>query len=250
MSNSDSGGPTTHAASAAFQTTHWSVVLTAGADETSQSHIALERLCQTYWFPIYAHLRRQNHSRHESQDLTQAFFAHLLANQRLQQVHPEKGKFRSFLLASLRHFLMNEWDKARTLKRGGQFQIVSLEAEAAEERFRREPSHGETPEKTFERTWAMTLLDSVFAALRQEYAGDGKAALFDALQNYLSGDKGTVPYADTAERLGVSEGAVKMAVLRMRRRFGELLRAEIARTVSQPDEIDEEIRCLFTAMSA
>jgi RNA polymerase sigma-70 factor (ECF subfamily) len=250
MPNSNTDGLSSYAVPAAFQTTHWSVVMAAGVGATPQSTYALERLCDVYWYPIYSYLRRQNHARHDAQDLTQAFFAHLLANERLRQVHPAKGKFRSFLLASLRHFLANEWDKRQTLKRGGQFKLVSLDEQMAEERFHHEPSHAETPDKAFEQTWAMTVLDAVFAGLRQEYTTDGKAGLFDALRTYLSGDKGVVPYAETAAKFGLSEGAVKMAVLRMRRRFGELLRAEIARTVSRPEEIDEEIRCLFAAVSA
>lgn len=248
MADAGKNAPSTHGAAAAFRTTHWSVVLAAGDDAAAESANALERLCAIYWFPIYTYLRRQNYSRDDAQDLTQSFLAHLLANHRLRTVHPEKGKFRSFLLGSLKNFLANEWNKNNALKRGGQFTLISLDADLTEDRFKREPWHEATPEKAFERSWALMLLDSVLAGLREEYTAEGKAVLFDGIQIYLSGDKGAVPYAEMAARLDLSESALKMSVLRMRRRFGELLRAEIANTVSQPDEIDEEIRCLFAAV--
>lgn len=232
-----------------FQTTHWSVVLAAGQDGDTQTIPALERLCQTYWFPIYAYLRRQNHDRHNAQDLTQAFFAHLLDKGRLQGVNPAKGKFRSFLIASLKNFLTNEWVKRQTLKRGGQFTFIPLDVENGEARYHLEPFHELTPDKAFERTWALATLDAVRRRLQDEYTADGKAELFGTLQPYLSGDKGATPYAEAANQLGLTESAVKMAVLRLRRRFGESLRQEIAQTVADPNEIDEEIRCLFAAVS-
>ena len=216
---------------------------------TPESARALETLCETYWYPLYAWLRRQGNGTHDAQDLTQSFFAFLLERGALQTVHPDKGKFRSFLLASLKHFLANEWDKAQALKRGGQFRIISLDDEEGEARFQREPSRALTPDKAFEQSWAMTLFEAVLARLKAEYEAEGKGALHEALLVYLTDDKAKAPYAETARRLGMGEGAVRMAVLRMRRRFGELLRAEIAQTVSSPEEIDEEIRALLTAVA-
>jgi RNA polymerase sigma factor (sigma-70 family) len=233
-----------------FCTTRWSVVLAAGEVALPQAAVALETLCRTYWYPLYAHLRRGGRSHEDAQDLTQSFFASLLENQRLRRVHPEKGKFRSFLLASLKHFLANDWDKVRALKRGGQFTFVPLDDEAVRERFQREPADAGAPDRAFEQSWAATLLESVLGQLRDEYARDGKTALFEAVQVYLSGDRSGPPYAEVGTRLHLGESGVKMAVLRLRRRFGELLRAEIAHTVSKPEEIDDEIRCLFAAVRA
>lgn len=234
-----------------FATTRWSVVLAATGDATPEAGRALESLCAAYWYPLYTWLRSQhpracNH--HDAQDLIQAFFAFLLAHEALRTVDPRKGRFRSFLLASLKHFLANEWDRARALKRGGQYKIVSLDDEWAETRFEPETSAELAPDKAFERTWAMTLFRRVLAQLRREYAAEGKLALHDAIQPYLTDDKARTPHVDTARALGMGEGAVRMAVLRMRRRFGELLRAEIAHTVAEPAEIDEELRALLAAV--
>jgi RNA polymerase sigma-70 factor (ECF subfamily) len=233
-----------------FATTHWSVVLAAGNEGAAHCSEALEKLCGAYWYPLYAYLRRRGYGVHDTQDLTQSFFVHLLQNNRLGTVNPAKGKFRSFLLASLKNFLTNEWDKAQTLKRGAQFTFISTDEEIGESRFRREPSHDATPDKAFEQSWALTLLESVLGQLKMEYAGAGKSPLFEALQGYLSGDKSGVPYGEMAARLSLTEAALKMSVLRLRRRFGELLRAEIAQTVARPDEIDEEIRALFAAVNS
>lgn len=232
-----------------FVTTHWSVVLAAVAEDTTQSAHALERLCSTYWYPIFAYLRRSGHEPPDAQDLTQSFFAHLLDKGRLQSVNPAKGRFRSFLIASLKNFLANEHDKRQSLKRGGQFTFLHIDAESGEERYQFEPFHEVTPDRAFERTWARATLDAVLNRLQQEFAAEGKADLYAALQVYLSGDTGAAPYAEAAAKLGLTEGAVKMAVLRLRRRFGESLRQEIAQTVSTPEEVDEEIRCLFAAVS-
>jgi RNA polymerase sigma factor (sigma-70 family) len=237
-------------AGGAFHTTHWSVVLAAGDASVPEAALALETLCRTYWYPLYAHLRRTGRSHEDAQDLTQSFLASLLEHQRLGQVHPAKGKFRSFLLASLKHFLANEWDKQRALKRGGEFTFVPLDDEVVRERFGREAASADTPDRAFERSWATALLEAVLVQLTDEFAHEGKAAMFEALQVYLSGDRSGPPYSEVGRRLGLGESGVKMAVLRLRRRFGELLRAEIAHTVSTPEEIDEEIRCLFAAVSA
>ncbi len=232
-----------------FATTHWSQVLAAGGQSNPDATVALEALCRTYWYPLYAYLRRQSYGVHDAQDLTQSFFVHLLAGERLQTVHPAKGKFRSFLLASLKNFLNNEHDRRQALKRGGQITFVSVDEALGEEQFQREPAHTETPDKAFEQSWAVTLLGSVLAQLRSEYVRESKAEVFEALQVYLAGDGGGAPYVATGQRLGLGESGVKMAVLRLRRRFGELLRTTIAHTVTRPEEVEEEIRHLFAAVS-
>jgi RNA polymerase sigma-70 factor (ECF subfamily) len=231
-----------------FASTHWSVVLTAAQSDSPEARRALETLCATYWYPLYAWLRWQRQSPPDAEDLVQAFFAFLLQRDGLRTVHPAKGRFRSFLLASLKHFVANEWDKGRALKRGGEFRMLSLDDEEGEARFQQEASRDLTPDRAFEQSWAMTLFSGVLARLRDEYAAEGKAALHDAVQPYLTEDGGKVPHAQTARLLGMGEGAVRMAVLRLRRRFGELLRAEIAQTVATPEEIDDEIRALLAAV--
>lgn len=244
----DNEYPPTHGAS--FRTTHWSVILAAGQTSGPNAREALEELCQTYWYPLYAWLRRQNHSVADAQDLTQSFLLHLLAGERLLQVHPAKGRFRSFLLASLKNFIANERDRAQALKRGGRLTFLSVDRVHGEARFASEVAGpGRTPDQAFEQSWAMALLDTVLARLRQEYVTEGKGQTFEALQVYLDGDRACAPYAEVAVQLGLSESGVKMAVQRLRRRFGERLRAEILRTVSRPEEVDEEIRSLFAAVS-
>lgn len=233
-----------------FRTTHWSLVLAAGQLTAPGATEALEKLCTAYWYPLYAWLRCHGHNLHDAQDLTQAFLVHLLDKDRLQKPTPDRGRFRSFLLTSLKNFLANEWDKTQALKRGAKFTFISVDEEMGEGRFRVEPSHNAAPDKAFEQTWAMTLLESVLGQLKKEYARADKSELYEALQGYLSGDKGTVPYAEMAAQLNLTEAALKMSVLRLRRRFGELLRAKIAHTVTRPEEIDEEIRALFAAINA
>jgi RNA polymerase sigma factor (sigma-70 family) len=228
-----------------FVTTRWTIVLTAGRTDT-QAHAALEKLCQTYWYTLYAYVRRQGHSPEDAQDLTQEFFTKLIAKNYVRDVDRSKGKFRSFLLASLKHFLANEWDKSRAQKRGGGQTIVSLDAET---RYRLEPADVVSADKIFERRWALTLLDEVLKRLRDEYAADGKVKLFEQLKETLTGERGTIPYAKLGDRLGMTEGAVKVAVHRLRQRYRETLRAEIAETVSGPEEVDEELRHLYAALS-
>ncbi|HRZ37384.1 MAG TPA: sigma factor [Candidatus Paceibacterota bacterium] len=234
--------------SAQFPGTHWSVVLAAGDPQSPASARALETLCRTYWFPLYAFLRRRGSSTEDAQDLTQEFLARLLSTHALSAMEQAKGRFRSFLLASLNHFLANEWDKARTLKRGGGQPIVSLDA--AESRYRVEPSECLSPDCIFARQWALTLLAQVVVHLREDYHAAGKGALFEALQIYLSGEKGLPPYRETATGLGLSCDALKKAVERLRHRYGELLREEIAHTVSDPAEVDEEIRYLRSVLAS
>lgn len=227
----------------AFATTQWSQVLAAGQAGSPGASAALERLCRTYWPPLYAFIRQRGYGPPEAQDLTQEFFTHLLENTDFAALSPEKGRFRSFLLASLHHFLINEWRRGKCEKRGGRHVIISLDAEPVETRYQLEGVNAETPETLFERSWALTVLDQTLDRLREEYAGAGKSDLFDVLQETLSGAK-TTPRAELAARCGVSVGAVDVAVYRLRRRYGELLREEIAQTLSRPEEVEEEIRYL------
>lgn len=225
------------------------MVLTAGQGQSPQAGRALEELCRTYWWPLYAYVRRRGYEAHEAEDLTQEFFARLLTKNYLADVAREKGKFRSFLLASLKHFLANEWDRARAKKRGGEHAHISLDAHAAETRYRSEPMDELTADRVLDRQWALTLLELVLARLDAEYAGAGKAELFERLKVYLTAVKDSVPYATVATKLGTTEGAVKVAVHRLRQRYRKLLREEIAHTVASPADIEGEIRHLFAAFS-
>jgi RNA polymerase sigma-70 factor (ECF subfamily) len=225
------------------------MVLTAGQGQSPQAGRALEELCRTYWWPLYAYVRRRGYEAHEAEDLTQEFFARLLTKNYLADVAREKGKFRSFLLASLKHFLANEWDRARAKKRGGEHAHISLDAHAAETRYRSEPMDELTADKVLDRQWALTLLELVLARLDAEYAGAGKAELFERLKVYLTAVKDSVPYATVATKLGTTEGAAKVAVHRLRQRYRKLLREEIAHTVASPADIEGEIRHLFAAFS-
>ena len=221
----------------------------AGTD-SPQAHQALELLCGNYWYPLYAYVRRQGHSAHDAQDLTQAFFARLLEKNYLADVHREKGRFRSFLLASLKHFLANEWDREQALKRGGGKRLIALDEDSAESRYKLEPRDDLSADKIYERRWALTLLDQVLAKLRGEFEKDGKLEQFETLKQYLSAGRTSVSYAQAADKLGMNEGAIKVAVHRLRKRYRELLRAEIAQTVATASEVEAEIRYLFAALSA
>lgn len=231
-----------------FATTHWSVVQLAARNDTPRAQRALSALCEAYWYPLYAYVRRQGHSSHDAQDLTQEFFARLLEANSLLNLDPKRGRFRAWLLASLKHFLANKWGRARTAKRGGGKATVSLDEVTAEERYRLEPPDELSADKIFERRWAMTLLDTVVNALRDEYARDGKLAIFEKLKPCLAGSRESQPYAELAREFAMTEGAVKVAVHRFRQRYRELLRREIAHTVSSPAEVDEEIRYLFSVL--
>jgi RNA polymerase sigma factor (sigma-70 family) len=232
-----------------FATTHWTVVLTAGSPESSRYQQALETLCQTYWFPLYAYLRRQGHDAHQAEDYVQAFFAKLLEKHGLRLADPKRGKFRSFLLAALKHFLANELDRVRAQKRGGNLKVLSLSSQDAETQYALRPAHQLTPEKLFERYWALTVLDRTLTRLKAESVLADKQELFDRLKGYLTAEKGSVPYRDAATELNMTEGAVKAAVHRLRVRYRQLLRNEIAQTVANEEQIDEEIRDLFTALA-
>lgn len=233
---------------AGFASTHWSVVVAAGGASSPAARLALATLCETYWYPLYAFVRSQGYDSTEAHDLTQEFFCRLLEKEEWRDVHPERGKFRSFLLACLRHFLANERDKARAAKRGGGRTLLSVDTDLAESRYGQEPAHQRTPERVFDKRWALTVLDQVFARLRQEWVEAGKVRQFDSLKDHLTGDKTSASYRELAEQLHMSEGAVKVAIHRLRCRFADVLRSAIAETVAGPEKIDEEIRDLFDAL--
>lgn len=234
-----------------FATTHWSVVVTAGQPDSPEAAAALEKLCRTYWYPLYAYVRRRGYSEHDGQDVTQGFFAHLFEHRSLNRVDREKGRFRSFLLASLNYFLADQWDRANAQKRGGGGrQAFSVDTQEAEERYRLEPADERSPDKLFERRWAMTLLDQVLARLAQEFSDAGKSELFNRLRPFLVEGTGEKTYAETAREGGTTEEALKKAVQRMRRRYHQLFREEIAQTVASPDEVEEELRHLCAVLSS
>lgn len=232
-----------------FATTHWSVVLATGEDDWARARLALEELCGAYWYPLYSYVRRRGYPPHDAQDLTQGFFARLLEKDYLAAADRSRGKFRSFLLASLKHYLANEWDRARARKRGGGQTLIRLDAQCVEKRYALEPSHELTAERTFERRWALTVLERVMQRLREQYTADGKATLFDALKGTLAGDQTAPCYADVAAGLDMTEGAVRVAAHRLRRRYRDLLRAEVGDTVDTPGRVGEELRYLMSALS-
>ncbi len=236
------GGPSSDAQ---FATTRWTLILSAAREApTPRATAALAELCGLYWYPLYAFIRRRGHTAHEAEDLTQEFFLQLLATHSLAQVSPDKGRFRSFLLASVQHFLANAFDRARAQKRGGGQRPIALDAAQADRRYDLEPADELTPERLFERRWALTVLEQVLARLEREMGAEGKAEWFAALKVFLTGDGGGT-YAEVGVRLGQSAGAVKVAVHRLRRRYRQLLRDQIAHTVDDPSLIDEEIRYLL-----
>lgn len=233
-----------------FGTTLWTVVLAAGDPAHPGAAAALDRLCRVYWYPVYAYVRRKGRIAAEAEDLTQEFFSLLLRRGFPVGVRREGGKFRSYLLRALDHFLVNEWRRENAVKRGGGTTAFSLDGVDAEARYRLEPADAATPETFYDRRWAATVLDAVRARLRQDYARQGKDALFAALEPCLTGGDELLPYAELTVQLDLKPSALKMAVHRLRKRFGELLRDEIAQTVATPDEIEDEIRQLITAASA
>jgi RNA polymerase sigma-70 factor (ECF subfamily) len=234
---------------AVFATTHWSVVLSAADSRSATAQEALEKLCRTYWYPIYAYLRRRGCGEHDAQDLTQGFFAQLLERRSIQSVEREKGKFRSFLLASLNYYVADERDRANAQKRGGGREVLSLDVQEAEQRYRLEPVDERSPEKIFEHRWAMTLLDQVLVRLGQEFAEAGKRELFERLQAFLVEGTGERTYAEVAREMGMTEEAVKKAAQRIRQRYHQLFREEIAQTVASPAEVDEELRHLCQVLN-
>jgi len=224
--------------------------MAAGRPKSASYQQALETLCKTYWFPLYAYLRRQGYYSYQAEDYTQAFFAALLAKHGLRLADPKRGKFRSFLLTSLKHFLSNERARARAKKRGGGRKVLSLDFDNAESQYALEPCDELSPEKLFERSWALTVLARTMARLQAEAVSTNKLKLFDHLKVYLTAEKSSVPYRDVAAELDMTEGAVRVAIHRLRRRYRELLRDEIAQTVTSDDQIDEEIRDLFAALGS
>jgi RNA polymerase sigma-70 factor (ECF subfamily) len=237
------------AGAALFTTTHWSVVLAAHDATLPGADAALAELCRTYWYPLYAFVRRKGHNAHDAQDLTQAFFARLLEKNYVAQADRERGRFRTFLLAALTHFLADEWDKTRRLKRGGDREVISFDAASAEERYRLEPVDQMDAAKLYERRWVTTLFDQVLARLEQEFRDSGKGGLFDCLKGSLLAEDTGLSYAQLGAGLGLSGDAVKQAVRRMRRRYRELFREEIAQTVAGPGEVEDELNHLFAALS-
>lgn len=232
-----------------FATTRWTMVQAVGV-EAPESKDALAELCSTYWYPLYAYLRRKGHQAVDAQDLTQAFVASLLERSAVKRADPEKGRFRSFLLGSLNKFVSDEKRRAGAQKRGGDCEILSINVEAAEDRYRLEPVDEVTPEAIFERRWALTVLDAAVTRLRAGYERSGKLPLFEALRGHLGADRSTTPNREVAESLGMQEGAVKVAAHRLRQQYREALRAEIAHTVTNSEELDDELKRLFQTLSS
>lgn len=230
-----------------FVTTHWSIVLSAQAHLGTRSSEALEALCRSYWYPLYAYVRWSGHSPADAEDLTQAFFACLLEKDYLRAADREKGRFRTFLLMALKRFMANEYDRAHAKKRGGFTQFLPIDHDFAESRYAADPATGVDPERVFDRHWARTVLDRTLARLREEYATTGRAQLFEHLANSLDKDSSALSYAEIAHRLNLTEAAVKMAVYRMRRRYRELLLSEITQTVANPQDAQHELQQLFEA---
>jgi len=232
-----------------FRTTHWSVVLAAKETSSPAAADALSQLCRAYWYPLYAYVRRKGYAAEDCEDLTQEFFARFLEKHWLGSVDRQKGRFRSFLLASLEHFLAKEWVRAHRLKRGGGQTIIAWEGCDPEERYRLEPADDWTAERVYERRWALTVLEQAMSALAAEYGATGKQPVFEELKPFISGVDEEVSYPELAARLRMSEGAVRVAVHRLRQRFGESVRGEIAKIVQRPEDIEEELRHLFAALS-
>lgn len=238
---------TPHAADAGFVTTRWTNVLLAGRKSSPQADVALEELCHCYWYPLYAYVRRHGHAKEDAEDLTQAFFERFLQKNYLEGLSSERGRFRAFLLASLKHFLANEWDRAGRQKRGAHATHLSLDWRDADTRYQLDLRDDLSPDKLYDRAWAVALLERVVGRLRDECVADGKAALFTQLKPLLMADKSAISYPQAAAALGISEEAARVAVHRLRRHYRELLREEIAQTLAEPARVEEEMRTLFAA---
>lgn len=232
-----------------FRTTHWSLVRSAGCTDEPLSRAALEQLCERYWTPVYSYVRSRGYDSEDCQDLTQEFFTYLIRDNRVARANQEKGRFRSFLLTSLKYFLSDQWDKRHAQKRGGGNNPISLHCDTGDSQYEREPVNEETPEQIYERRWALTLLENVLGRVREAYSSEGKAALFEVLHPCLVGERTEQPYTALAEKLGTTESAMKSAVHRLRRRYREILRAEIADTVCSQEEVDDELRYLFSVLA-
>jgi len=225
-------------------------VLSAGRKSSPQSDRALGELCQTYWYPLYAYVRRQGRTKEDAEDLVQAFFVRFLEKNHLEGLSAERGKFRAFLLASLKHFLANEWDKSQRQKRGGGLQHLSLDWQSADERYHLDPPDNASPDRVFDREWALALLERVITRLRDESAAADKSPLFERAKGYLMVGESAIPYSQAAKELQMDEGAVRVAVHRLRKRYRELLREEIAQTLSDPAQVAEELRSLQAALAS
>ena len=230
-----------------FPTTRWTQVIAAGDPRRKEARLALVSLCENYWYPLYAYLRRRGYPSDRAQDLTQEFFVRVLEGRYLDRAEPEKGRFRAFLLTSLKFFVADEEDRGRAHKRGGGV-VVPLEFSSGEERYRREPAHDETPERIFERRWALSVLDRVVENLRNEFVQHGRPEHFERLKVFLLG-QADAPYAALAQELNTSEGALKVAIHRLRKRYRELFRQEIADTVADPREVESELRYLAAVLT-
>lgn len=232
-----------------FPQTRWSVLLAARDEEDSgRAAAALDDLCRSYWFPIYFYVRRRGYSAEDAEDLTQGYFAALIEKDYLSDADRERGKLRSFLLVTLKHYISDEWSKASALKRGGGRPVISIDAAEAEERYSLEPVDELAPDLLFERRWALTLLENVVETLRGEYVKSGQESVFDGLKRFLSWNSGAAAYREVAAELGMKENAVRVAIFRMRRRYGDLLREQVADTVTTPQEVPAELDYLFSRM--
>jgi len=231
-----------------FETTQWSLVVAAGGDDSSAARAALATLCETYWYPLYAYVRRRGANADDARDLTQGFLTSLLERRDFEHLDQARGRFRAFLLASLQHFIANDAARRRTQKRGGGVTLLPLVFDTAEGRYQIEPQDSATPETLYERRWALTVIERVLAQLRREWEAAGRETEFDELKACLLGQNPPGGYATIAARLGTTEGAVKTAVHRLRRTFQAALRQDIAQTVSDPADVDEEIRYLVRAL--
>jgi RNA polymerase sigma-70 factor (ECF subfamily) len=245
MSSTDPTPP--QRSDAGFVTTRWTTVLAAGRKSSPQADVALEELCRVYWYPLYAYVRRHGHSKEDAEDLTQAFFERFLQKNYLDGLSSERGRFRAFLLASLKHFLANEWDRAGRQKRGAHATHLSLDWRDADTRYQLDLRDDLSPDKLYDRTWAVALLERVVGRLRDECATEGKAEMFAHLKPLLMAEKSAISYPQAAAALGISEEAARVAVHRLRRRYRALLREEIAQTLASPAQVEEEMQALFTA---
>ncbi len=233
-----------------FATTRWSLILTAGSENEDEAYDALNTLCQNYWYPLYAFVRRRGMAPEKAEDTIQGFFAGFLEKKLVKKFEPEAGRFRTFLLATLKYYLAHEYEKSQALKRGGHMRAVSLDAEQAENRYRHEPTSDRSPEKEYERRWALLVLDRALDRLRLEAKKSGRSQLFEQLGPYLVSGGDAVPYAELALTTGQTEGALRVAVHRLRKRFGKELRAEVAETVADDGDVDGELKHLIGILSS
>ncbi len=232
-----------------FATTHWTVVMAASRSHTTGARVALDELCKLYWYPLYAYVRRRGSNPQDAEDLTQEFFRTLLEKEYLKAADREKGRFRTFLLVALQRFLANDWDRARAQKRGGRSEHVSLDTSSAENQYQVEAASDVSPERIYDRRWAFALLGKTMARLRAEFVASEKQNEFEQIKECLTADRGALDYSALAMRIGVSEGALRVAIHRLRKRFREIFREEVAQTVATPTEIDAEMRHLMAALA-